>query len=74
MITSAARVGMLGRAWSRYTAALREHPVRTKMATSGTLYVVGDNIAQFDIEGRSLRGNSENEDDAAYDVSTLVLL
>lgn len=36
------------------------------MITSGSLYVVGDNIAQFGIEGRSLV--STEDDRERYDV------
>jgi protein Mpv17 len=46
--------------------ALKEHPIRTKMITSGSLYVVGDNIAQFGIEGRTLVSNEEGRE--RYDV------
>lgn len=67
IMTTASRIGPLGRLWSRYLVALRDHPIRTKMITSGSLYIVGDNIAQFGIEGRSLV--STEDDRERYDVS-----
>jgi protein Mpv17 len=57
---------LLSRLWERYLFALKEHPIRTKMITSGSLYVVGDNIAQFGIEGRTLVSNEEGRE--RYDV------
>jgi protein Mpv17 len=63
------KVGPLGRLWGRYLVALRERPIRTKMITSGGLYVVGDWIAQFGIEGRSL--SPVDDEVERYDVSLL---
>ncbi|ORY35797.1 hypothetical protein BCR39DRAFT_555931 [Naematelia encephala] len=40
--------------WQRYLVALRERPLRTKMITSGAMYVGGDCVAQFGIEGRRI--------------------
>jgi len=39
------------------------------MITSGGLYVVGDCIAQFGIEGRSLARVDEDDEVEQYDVS-----
>ena len=40
--------------WAAYKRVLAIHPIRTKMATAATLFAVGDSIAQFGIEGRTL--------------------
>jgi protein Mpv17 len=56
---------MFARVWSRYFVALREHPVRTRMVTSGVLYVVGDGVAQFGID---LQGD-EPDEKLVWDVS-----
>lgn len=70
MTTAAtAKASLLGRLWGRYLVALRERPIRTKMITSGGLYVVGDCIAQFGIEGRSLARVDEDDEVEQYDVS-----
>jgi hypothetical protein len=61
------QAGYMSRIWNRYLTALRERPIRTKMMTSGSLYVVGDGIAQFGIEGRSF--NYRQEDVEHWDVS-----
>jgi len=67
MTTVTAQMGFMGRMWSRYLVALKERPVRTKMITSGSLYVVGDCVAQFGIEGRSF--NPKEEEIEHWDVS-----
>lgn len=38
--------------WSRYNVLLRAHPLKTRMITSGTLFVIGDMISQHIIEER----------------------
>ncbi|GHJ87371.1 hypothetical protein NliqN6_3773 [Naganishia liquefaciens] len=38
--------------WSRYNVLLRVHPLKTRMITSGTLFVIGDMISQHVIEER----------------------
>ena len=65
------QAGFMRRVWSRYLVALKERPIRTKMVTSGSLYVVGDCVAQFGIEGRSF--NYKKEDVEHWDVSRLSL-
>lgn len=63
--------------WQRYLLALRTHPIRTRMITSGCLFATGDAIAQGGIEGRdplsSFRRSSRTRDDTmdevAWDVS-----
>jgi protein Mpv17 len=57
-----------GRIWNRYITALREKPIRTRMISSGVLYVVGDMTAQFGIEDKSWRG-VDGEPEGRYDVS-----
>ncbi|BEI81907.1 hypothetical protein CcaverHIS002_0210670 [Cutaneotrichosporon cavernicola] len=49
--TLATRRGV-SRLWQGYLAQLAARPLRTKMVTSGTMFFVGDAIAQFGIEGR----------------------
>jgi protein Mpv17 len=69
-MSAISRPTMLARVWSRYLVALREHPVRTRMVTSGVLYVVGDGVAQFGIEGRKLDLQGEEPDERlVWDVS-----
>jgi protein Mpv17 len=51
---TAARLNPVARLWGAYLRTLAEHPLRTKMATSGTMFFVGDCIAQFGIEGRQV--------------------
>lgn len=65
---TAGRVGFATRLWKSYLHVLQVHPIRTKMITSGSLYVIGDNIAQFGIEGRTLL--STEDDREQYDVRT----
>jgi hypothetical protein len=69
-MSAISRPNMFARVWARYLVALREHPVRTRMVTSGVLYVVGDGVAQFGIEGRKLdlRGD-EPDEKLVWDVS-----
>lgn len=55
------------RLWQRYLSALRTRPLRTKMITSGILYVVGDSVAQFGIEGRRI-GVGEVAEEDRWDV------
>lgn len=38
--------------WSQYNHLLRTHPLKTRMITSGTLFVIGDMISQHVIEER----------------------
>lgn len=40
--------------WAYYTASLARRPLATKMVASGTLFSVGDVIAQQGIEHRGL--------------------
>lgn len=57
------------RLWNRYTTALRERPLRTKMIQSGVLFIAADIVAQFGIEGKSLRSAiSGEEGDEVYEV------
>jgi hypothetical protein len=71
MASAATQAGVFGRIWSRYLSTLREKPLTTKMSTSAALYVVGDSIAQFGIEGRSfnLDGRRELTKHEIWDVS-----
>ncbi|KGB78800.1 hypothetical protein I307_01704 [Cryptococcus deuterogattii 99/473] len=56
------------RLWNRYTTALRERPLRTKMIQSGVLFIAADIVAQFGIEGKSLRSAiSGEEGDEVYE-------
>jgi hypothetical protein len=43
-----------GRLWSSYLAQLAQRPLRTKMITSGVMFVIADGVTQFGIEGRRL--------------------
>ncbi|KAJ9096087.1 hypothetical protein QFC19_007313 [Naganishia cerealis] len=38
--------------WTRYNVLLRSHPLKTRMVTSGALFVIGDMISQHIIEQR----------------------
>lgn len=67
-ITSAK--GFVSRVWARYSLALREKPVRTRMASSGVLYFVGDHVAQYGIEDRTWKGDDADE---SFDVSDLCM-
>ena len=62
------RIGLMNRLWTRYLTALEVHPIRTKMITSGSLYICGDFVAQFGIEGRTLRRTEDDREQ--YDVSS----
>lgn len=70
---TAAKAGVFSRVWSGYLRQLAEHPLRTKMATSGFMFVLGDSIAQFGIEGRRPFGSQpaleEEEDSPEWNVS-----
>jgi protein Mpv17 len=75
MSTAGINPGVVARAWQRYLVALREHPMRTRMITSGVLYVVGDGVAQFGIEGRCLDlAQTETDEKQRWDVSDDPLL
>lgn len=50
------------RLWHLYTASLAARPIRTKMVTSASMYVVADSIAQLVIEKRKLPWSRDNED------------
>ncbi|KAL1410459.1 hypothetical protein Q8F55_004470 [Vanrija albida] len=39
-------------AWQAYLSQLKSHPLRTKMATSASMFLLADSVAQFGIEGR----------------------
>ncbi|KAI9634063.1 uncharacterized protein MKK02DRAFT_38734 [Dioszegia hungarica] len=57
------------RLWHRYTTALREKPIRTRMISSGVLYVVGDLTAQLGIEDKRMFARAEVEDtEGRYDI------
>ncbi|KAK1927763.1 hypothetical protein DB88DRAFT_479165 [Papiliotrema laurentii] len=56
------RIGLMSRLWTRYLTALEVHPIRTKMITSGSLYICGDFVAQFGIEGRTLRRTEDDRE------------
>lgn len=45
--------------------------MRTRMASSGVLYLIGDNVAQFGIEEKSWIGKDEDE---SFDVSLTSLI
>lgn len=78
--TLATRRG-IARLWQGYLGQLAARPLRTKMVTSGTMFFVGDAIAQFGIEGRRVgpnavpqpEGYAPVDDDVvlAYNVSTM---
>ncbi|WVQ84682.1 hypothetical protein IAT38_006837 [Cryptococcus sp. DSM 104549] len=53
---------LASRLWIRYTTALRERPLRTKMIQSGVLFVSADMVAQFGIEGRGMGGLLRGEE------------
>lgn len=71
--TTAARAGVFSRIWGSYLRVLSEHPLRTKMATSGFMFLLGDSIAQFGIEGRRPFGTQpaveDEEDSVDWNVS-----
>lgn len=58
-----------GRLWNRYVVALREKPIRTRMISSGVLYVVGDITAQIGIEDKSFSARDDIGSEGRYDVS-----
>jgi protein Mpv17 len=60
--------GLAARLWARYSLALREKPLRTRMVSSGVLYFIGDHVAQYGIEDRKWAGDDEDE---SFDVSAL---
>lgn len=66
------RTGLPGRLWNRYIVALREKPIRTRMISSGVLYVVGDITAQIGIEDKSFF-NRDGEPEERYDVSLIAM-
>lgn len=70
---TAARTGIFGRVWAAYLRVLEEHPLRTKMGTSGFMFLLGDSIAQFGIEGRRPFGSQpaveDEEDSPEWNVS-----
>jgi hypothetical protein len=73
MAAPAVRSALPVRLWHRYTTALRETPIRTRMISSGVLYVVGDLTAQLGIEDKRLFGSVGLADDVSeekYDVSS----
>jgi hypothetical protein len=48
------RLASPAKLWRSYLAALDANPIRTKVATSTTLFVTGDIICQLGIERRQL--------------------
>lgn len=72
---TAARAGVFSRVWAAYLRVLAEHPLRTKMGTSGFMFLLGDSIAQFGIEGRRPFGSQpaveDEEDSPEWNVSRL---
>ena len=46
MLAGAVGKGMLRRGWQAYSGALKSHPLRTNLATSGVLTVASDLVAQ----------------------------
>lgn len=75
---TAARTGIFGRVWAAYLRVLEEHPLRTKMGTSGFMFLLGDSIAQFGIEGRRPFGSQpaveDEEDSPEWNVSAWSVL
>jgi protein Mpv17 len=74
--TATAAPSFVARMWAGYLRTLSVRPMRTKMITSGTMFFVGDCIAQFGIEGRQIgapKPEAGHEEDAditlPYDVS-----
>ncbi|WVO15039.1 hypothetical protein L204_102683 [Cryptococcus depauperatus] len=59
----------LTRLWARYTTALRERPLQTKMVQSGVLFISADLIAQIGIEGKSLCKTGLDDGEEVYDIS-----
>lgn len=43
--------------WRVYNTALREKPLRTRMISSGVLYIIGDHVAQIGIEDKRWMGS-----------------
>lgn len=58
---AAVRPGVVSRLWAGYLRQLGTRPLRTKMVTSGCMFLLGDGIAQFGIEGRRVGANPEPE-------------
>lgn len=58
---TAARPGIASRLWAGYLRQLALRPLRTKMVTSGSMFIIGDTIAQVGIEGRRIGGEPEPE-------------
>lgn len=56
---AAARPGLVSRLWAGYLRQLSTRPLRTKMITSGGMFLLGDGIAQFGIEGRRIGADGE---------------
>lgn len=56
--------------WTRYNVLLRSHPLKTRMATSGTLFVIGDMISQHVIEQRPFGPGVWSDQAHAVDVET----
>ncbi|GMK59275.1 hypothetical protein CspeluHIS016_0702900 [Cutaneotrichosporon spelunceum] len=48
----------ISRVWQSYLTQLAARPLRTKMVTSGTMFFIGDAIAQFGIEGRRVSSDA----------------
>lgn len=46
--------------WRRYNTALQQRPLRTRMISSGVLYIIGDHVAQLGIEDRRWFGSWRN--------------
>lgn len=71
-----ARAGAFGRVWAAYLRQLNRRPLRTKMITSGSMFLLGDTVAQFGIEGRRVGataledGESEENRTLPWDVSS----
>lgn len=59
-VASSVPYTLSGRLWAAYLRQLNTRPLRTKMITSGTLFLFGDTVTQFGIEGRRVGGSSES--------------
>jgi protein Mpv17 len=70
MSTTTLKPSLVARLWGLYLQTLGTHPMRTRMITSGILYVIGDGVAQFCIEGRQLDlARNEPDEKRRWDVS-----
>lgn len=77
MSALAIRPNIFIRLWTGYLTALRERPIRTKMASSSMLYLIGDSVAQLGIERKKVRfrvGGTRDRDQDRWDVCLGYLL